>query len=101
MVRKKYGDKNIGNIKAVRGNEYGKIMWNVDAAFGIQEDFKSHTGAVMMLLKGSIQSISTKQKGNSRSSTEAELISIINVPSKIQWTTFFMKEKGCKINHQR
>ena len=75
----------------------GIITWYVDAAFGVHKDMKSHTGAVMMLGKGCIQSISTKQKVNSRSSTEAELISMDDVLSKVQWTKLFMQEQGCNI----
>jgi hypothetical protein len=48
----------------------------------------------MMLGKGSMQSISTEQKVNSRSSTEAELISMDDVLSKVQWTKLFMQEQG-------
>ena len=88
----------INDELTIEANDYGNITWYVDAAFGVHKDFKSHTGAVMMLGKGSVQSISTKQKVNSRSSTEAELISIDDVLSKIQWTKFFMQEQGCKIN---
>ena len=81
----------------IEANDYGNITWYVDAAFGVHKDMKSHTGAVMMLGKGCIQSISTKQKVNSRSSTEAELISMDDVLSKVQWTKLFMQEQGCNI----
>jgi hypothetical protein len=50
------------------------IEWYVDASFAVHQDCRSHTGAVMTLGKGSVQSISTKQKISTRSSTEAELV---------------------------
>jgi hypothetical protein len=43
----------------------------------------SHTRRAMTLGDGVIQSISTKQKANSRSSTEAELISMVDILSKV------------------
>jgi hypothetical protein len=87
----------INDQLAIEANDYGNITWYVDASFGVHKDMRSHTGAVMMLGKGSIQSISTKQKVNSRSSTDAELISMDDVLSKIQWTKLFMQEQQCTI----
>jgi hypothetical protein len=74
------------------------ISWYVDAAFAVHHDCRSHTGAVMTLGKGSIQSISTKQKINTRSSTEAELVSADDVLSKILWTNRFLEAQGVKIH---
>jgi hypothetical protein len=68
----------------------------LDAAYGGHNDYKSHTGAVMTLGKGCIHTISTKQKVNARSSTEAELISMDDILSKVICTKLFMKEQGCK-----
>ena len=63
----------------------GVIKWYVDASFAVQDDYKSHTGAEIFLGKGSIISTSTKQKVNTRSSTEAEVVAFDDVVSKIQW----------------
>jgi hypothetical protein len=41
--------------------------------------------------------VSTKQKGNTRSSIEAELVSIDDVVSKILWTKLFLTEKQYSI----
>jgi hypothetical protein len=74
------------------------IKWYVDAAFAVHHDKKSHTGANMTLGNGSIYSTSTKQKINTRSSTEAELVSLDDVISKILWVKRFMEAQGWKIN---
>jgi hypothetical protein len=87
-------------LKTTKGdvlNNYGKITWHLDAAFGVHNDYKSHTGAVMTLGKGSFQSISTKQKVNSQRSTDTELILKDDIISKVMWTKLFMKEQGCNI----
>jgi hypothetical protein len=70
------------------------IKWYVDAAFAVHKDLKIHTGAVMTLGNGAICSISTKQKVNSRSSTEAEFIAVDDVISKVLWTKLFLENQG-------
>jgi hypothetical protein len=49
------------------------VKWFVDTSFAVHPDFKSHTGAMMTLGKGAMQSIARKQKMNVRSSTEGKL----------------------------
>lgn len=74
------------------------IQWHVDAAFAVHEDYRSHTGETMTLGKGTICSVSTKQKVNTRSSTEAELVGLDDVLSKVQWTKNFIQAQkfhGC------
>jgi len=65
------------------------ITWFVDASFAVHSEMKSHTGATMTLGKESVSSYSLKQKVNARSSTEAELIGVDDLVSKILWTIFF------------
>jgi Reverse transcriptase (RNA-dependent DNA polymerase) len=74
------------------------IIWHLDAAFAVHNDKKSHTGATMSLGDGAIISVSTKQKVNTRSSTEAELVSIDDIISKVLWTKLFLQEQGWKVN---
>jgi hypothetical protein len=46
----------------------------VDASFTVHLDVKSHTGTTIPLGKGPAYSKSTRQKLNTKSSTEAELV---------------------------
>jgi hypothetical protein len=73
------------------------IKWHIDASFAVHNDFKSHTGGVMTMGQGAIQTISTKQKVNTRSSTEAELVSVDDIISKVMWTKLFLEGQGYKI----
>jgi len=59
------------------------IKWYVDASYGVHEDFRSHTGSVMSIGIGALPAGSTKQKLNTRSSTEAELAGVDDVIAKI------------------
>ena len=71
-----------------------KIEWYVDAAFAVHNDFRSHTGATMTMGKGSVTSFSTKQKLNTRSSTEAELVAVDDAMSQILWSWSFLQHQG-------
>ena len=55
-------------------DEFGNVYWWVDASPAVYPDYKSHTGAVMSMGKGAVSSLSTKQKVNTCSSTEAEFV---------------------------
>ena len=69
------------------------IKWYVDASFAVHADFKSHTGAVMTMGNGTIQSISKKQKLNTKSSTESE---IAGVSDFIPWTVWIKRVMECQ-----
>jgi hypothetical protein len=70
------------------------IKWWVDASFAVHQDMRSHTGGVMSLGKGAIYSMSTRQKLNTKSSTEAELVGVDDVMPIILWTRQFMEGQG-------
>ena len=73
------------------------VKWYVDASFAVHPDFKSHTGAVMTMGDGAMQTISSKQKLNTRSSTESELVGGDDSITKILWTRLFIKAQGYDI----
>ena len=74
------------------------IHWYVDSAFGVHPDFRGHTGAIMTYGTGAIQSISSKQKLNTRSSTESELVGTDSVCPMVLWTKLFVEAQGYKID---
>ena len=73
------------------------IRWWVDASFAVHPDFRSHTGAVMSFGSGAPIAISAKQKLNTRSSTDAELVGADDVMSPMLWTRLFMEAQGVDI----
>lgn len=86
--------KTYKDVTTLEANDQNEEYWHVDAAFGVHDDMKSHTGGTFSLGRGIITSVSTKQKVNSRSSTEAELIGIDDVVEKIVWSHEFIKAQG-------
>jgi hypothetical protein len=81
-------------VTAMKADDTQSIKWYVDAAFAVHEDYKSHTGATMTLGEGTLSSVSTKQKVMSRSSTEAELVGLDDVISKVLWSKLFIEAQG-------
>lgn len=71
--------------------------WWADASYAVHTDAKSHTGGVMTLGKGVVQAMSKKQKLNTKSSTEAELVGADDVISDILWTNNFMKAQSYEL----
>ena len=69
----------------------------MNASFAVHPDFKSHSGATMMMGTGAIQSASIKQKLNIRSSTEAEIVGVDDLAPKIFWTKLFIEAQGYNV----
>ena len=70
------------------------VTWWVDASYGVHLDMKSQTGGVMSLGKGATYSCSRKQKRNTISSTEAELVGTSDILSMIVWVRMFLDAQG-------
>jgi hypothetical protein len=73
--------------------------WLVDSSHGVHEDGKGQTGAGMVLGKGAIISFSRKQKSNTRSSTESELVGVDDAMPSILWSLYFLQEQGYGTTH--
>ena len=71
--------------------------WFPDVAFAVHKDFKSHTGGVLTLGKGAANTISAKQKLNTRSSTEAEMVGADDMTPPALWTMNFSEAQGCEV----
>ena len=72
-------------------DESGKMQWHVDASFAVHNDMKSHTSATMTMGQGAAYSQSSKQKPNTKSSTEAELVGVDDVLPQMIWCRYFLE----------
>ena len=81
----------------LRIDDLGVIKWWIDASFAVHRDMKGHTGATMSLGKGSLLSLTKKQKINTRSSTEAELVGVDDAMPQMLWTRYFIEAQGFKV----
>ena len=69
------------------------VKWYVDVSFAVHPDYISHKGAVMTLGEGSIIAMSRKQKLNTRSSTEAELVGADDAATMILCQAYLWNNK--------
>jgi hypothetical protein len=76
----------------------GQLLWSVDASFAIHKDMRSHTGAVLSLGQGALMSMSIKQKINTKSSTEAELVGVDDAMNFVEWIQLFVEQQVKSIN---
>jgi hypothetical protein len=74
------------------------IKWWVDASFAVHPDMRSHTGGTMLLGKGLVYSLSWKQRINTKSSMEAELVGIDDSMPLVVWTRNFITAQGYDIS---
>jgi hypothetical protein len=70
-------------------DESGVLTWSVDASFAVHMDMRSHTGMALTLGRGALISGSYKQKINTKSSTESELVGVEDGMPFIMWIRLF------------
>jgi hypothetical protein len=87
----------INDVLTLEADDHNTLTWYIDAAFAVHADMKSHTGSVFTMGKGALASSSTKQKVNSRSSTESELYAMDDKMSKILWAKRFLEWQGFEV----
>jgi hypothetical protein len=85
------------DVLTLAADDMQVVKWYVDASFAVHPDFKSHTRATMTFGKGAPITMSRKQKLNTRSSTEAELVGVDDAINMILWTRLFLKEQGYRV----
>ena len=73
------------------------LTWWVDASYFVHWDSRSHTGMVMSLGLGAAMSGSWRQKLNTGSSTEAELVGIDDALNHIMWGLYFIQAQGYEV----
>ena len=78
------------NLKKLR-------TWVDASAYTVHPDMKSHTGGVMLFGTGGFICKSSKQKLNTKSSTEAEVVGANDCIPNTLWTQMFLAEQGYQL----
>jgi hypothetical protein len=86
------GTKEMPLILSADGT--GILKWWVDGSFGVHPNMRGHTGGGLTMGRGFPIAMSTKQKLNTRSSTESELVAIDDCMPSILWTRYFLEAQG-------
>lgn len=72
----------------------GILKWWVDALFAVHPNMRGHSSGGLSLGRGFPNVSSMKQKLNTRSSTEAEVVGADDFMPAICWTRHFMEAQG-------
>jgi hypothetical protein len=72
----------------------GILKWLVDASFEVHPNLRGHSGGRLSMGRGFPFTCSTKQKINTRSSTESELVAADGFMPAICWTRYFLAAQG-------
>ncbi len=80
------------------GNSSGVLNWYMDASFTVHANMRGHTGGGLTLGRGFPIVSLTKQKLNTRSSTESKLIGVDDMMPAILWTWYFLKSQGYHVS---
>ena len=89
------GTRTLALILSADGS--GIFKWYVDAAFGVHPNMRGHSGGGFTLGRGFPIVSSTKQKLNTRSSTETEVVGADDFMPSICWTRYFMQAQGYQV----
>ena len=95
MVRYIRGTRTLPLILSANGG--GILKWWVDASFAIHPNMRGHSGGGLSLRSKYPIVSSTKQKLNTRISTETELVGADDFMPAICWTRYFLKVQGYRI----
>ena len=93
----KFVERTKKDVLTLSADNLYVLKWFINVSFTVHPDFKSHTGAVMMIGTGAIQSGSVKQQLNIRNTCESDLVGCDNMSVKIMWTRLFMEAQGYEV----
>jgi hypothetical protein len=93
----KYLNRTIGDYATIGADSLSKIRTWVDASYGVHDDLKSHTGGVISLRRGVVMGKSSKQKLNTKSSTEAEVVGASDYLPNTIWLKHFLEAQGYEV----
>jgi len=89
-----YVDATIDLHLTISAQELDTLYTFVDAAYGVHDDMKSQTGGVTTFGLGGVLCRASKQKINTKSSTEAELVGASDYLSHTIWVQNFLHAQG-------
>jgi hypothetical protein len=69
-------------------------MWYVDALFAVHPNMHGHTGGGLTMVRGFPIVASWKQKLNTKSLTESELVGVDDMMPIMLWTCYFLLSQG-------
>ena len=72
-------------------DKFGTLLWSINTLFIVHNNMQSNMGAMLKFGKGSMFSLSNKQKVNSTSWTVAEIIGVDDAMNFVIWLKLFIQ----------
>ena len=94
-----YLQNTIEDKRTIGASSLNCLMTWVDAAYAVYKNMRGQTGGAISLGHGVVQGRSSKQRINTKSSTEAELVGVSEFLPYNIWLTNFLKEQGYPIEN--
>ena len=79
-------------------NGLSYIQTWIDASYAIHRDMRGHTGGIVSLGTGAVIHHCSKQKINTKSSAESEVVGVSDFLPYTMWASFFLKAQGYKLS---
>ena len=86
--------------RVIGATSLDKLMTWVNASYATHDNMRSHTGGMMSFGIGALHTKSTKQKLNTKSSTEAELVRVSEYLPYHIWLINFLKYQGYNVKEK-
>ena len=93
-----YARQTIDDARIIGATTLKRLVSWIDAAYAVHPDMKSHTGASTSFGRGVISTKSSKQRLNTKSSTEAELVGVSDYLPHCVWFLYFLDHQGYKLS---
>jgi hypothetical protein len=87
----------IGDPMVLGAESLDKLLNFVDVSFAVHPDMKSHTGGGASFGRGVFMSQSKKQKINTTSTTESEVVGVSDYLPNTVWLLKFLEAQGYKV----
>ena len=87
-----------GMVITLYAESMDTIRWWIGTTYGVHLDLKGHSGGIMLLRNGNVDSKSIMHRINFRSSTELEIIGVDDHMPSVLWTLRFLGGQSFKAN---
>ena len=78
----------------LRADGSGMLKWWIDGSHGVHQNMRGHTGGGLSMGTGFPIAVSAKQKLNTRSSTETEIVGVDDLMPAVLWTRLMLEAQG-------
>ena len=89
----------IDDLRKIGADSLRDLHVWIDAAHAVHENMRGHTGGTMSMGTGTLHSKSSKQKLNTRSTTESEVVGVSEYLPYDIWQVNFFKEQGYDVRN--